>query len=333
MFRVPARPRAFTLIELLVVIAIIGILIGLLLPAVQKIREAANRMKCANNLKQIGLASHNYNDTYGELPGAWIHATAGQYAWPNRQDATIWFDILPFVEQDNLQKLGTNANPIVASGGWAEQSPRYEVAPNKVKTYICASDGTSPTGEDTRTASLYPLIGGSGQYATISYAANVNVYDPSGPGTVVTAMPDGASNTVMVGHRHRWCDASVIWGGAGQGTNSNWALTPRHAWNHWNMAVFGMGAYRTRKGGANPSPRNINGVVAANMDVRSGTLPFQIAPARGYCNPQVTSAPHSGAMPVGLGDGSVRNVSIRVSVTTWERACLPDDGNPVGNDW
>ena len=57
------------------------------------------------------------------------------------------------------------------------------------------------------------------------------------------------------------------------------------------MAVSGMGACRTRKGGANPSPRNINGVVAANMDVRSGSLPFQINPAKGYCNPQVTSAP------------------------------------------
>jgi prepilin-type N-terminal cleavage/methylation domain-containing protein len=332
MFAVRTRRPAFTLIELLVVIAIIGILIGLLLPAIQKIREAANRMKCSNNLKQVGLATHNYSDQFGEMPGAWQHATQQQWASPNRLDCTIWFDLLPFIEQNNLQNLGTKMNPLVATGGWTEQSPRNTVATQQVKTYVCPSDGTSPSGTDTRTASLYPLIGGPGEYTTSSYAANVMVYDPSAPVALVISMPDGLTNTVMMAHRHRWCDASVIWGGAGQGTNTDWALTPRQAWNHWNMAVFGMGAYRTRRG-TNPTPRNINGVVAANMDVRLGSLPFQVAPARGFCNPQVTSSPHTGAMPVLLGDGSVRNVSTSVSVTTWELACIPDDGQVLGSDW
>jgi len=200
-----------------------------------------------------------------------------------------------------------------------------------VKTYACPSDDSGPT--DTRTTSLYPLIGGPGDYATSSYAGNVNVLDPGAPGSIVNAMPDGTSNTVMIAHRYRWCDASVIWGGPGQGVNSDWALTPRQAWNHWNMAVFGMGAYRVRKGGANPTPRNINGVVADNMDVKLGSVPFQIAPAPGYCNPQVTSSPHTGVMPVALGDGSVRMVSLQVSVNTWANACIPDDGNPLGSDW
>jgi prepilin-type N-terminal cleavage/methylation domain-containing protein len=326
----PIRPHsrgAFTLIELLVVIAIIAVLIGLLLPAVQKVREAAARMYCSNNLKQIGIAVHNYEHTKSYLPGAWIDDRS---PYPNRDDATIWFFLLPFVEQANLANQGTNANPTVAGNGFLDESPFYTVGSMPVKTYTCTSDPTGTT--DTRTSTLYPLIGGRGDFATSNYAANVMVFDPSSPKSLVNSMPDGLSNCVMVAHRHRWCDASAIWGGAGQGTNTNWALTPRQAFNYWNMAVFGTGAYRARRSPA-PTRFNFNGVVAINMDFTSGTLPFQIAPAAGFCNPSVTSSPHTGAMPVGLGDGSVRMVSSGVSVTTWLNACVPDDGNTLGSDW
>jgi prepilin-type N-terminal cleavage/methylation domain-containing protein len=300
--------QGFTLIELLVVIAIIAVLIGLLLPAVQKVREAAARTQCVNNLKQIGLAAHDYENTYGKLPGAWVDDRS---AYPNRDDASFWFMILPFIEQTNLWNQGTKNNPVVAGNGFKDQSPYFTVGSTQVKSYICPSDPSDFA--DSRTPQYYPLIGGTGNelYATANYAANVMVFDPNGPKSLVSSMPDGTSNTVITGHRYRWCDASVIWGGPGQGTNTNWALTPRQAWNYWNMAVFGTATYISRRGGAGTQPGpDYYGVVAGDMDFVSGTLPFTIAPAPGYCNPQVTASPHTGVMPVGLGDGSVRTVGM-----------------------
>jgi len=160
MFRFPSR-KAFTLIELLVVIAIIAILIGLLLPAVQKVREAAARMSCSNNLKQIGLALHNHEATYQYFP------TAGSYPIstpPSTRTATSWSVqalLLPFIEQENLQRL-------------INFSVDYNLQPNvtgqKVNTYICPSEPKAILR--TGTPPHFPL----------NYAANMGswmVYNPS----------------------------------------------------------------------------------------------------------------------------------------------------------
>jgi prepilin-type N-terminal cleavage/methylation domain-containing protein len=104
----PRSPAAFTLIELLVVIAIIGILMALLLPAVQKIREAAARMQCQNNLKQLGLAAHNYHDSYQQFPPGTVKYRVYSPAGTNNlveYDRHTWVTLLlPYFEQDNLQR-------------------------------------------------------------------------------------------------------------------------------------------------------------------------------------------------------------------------------------
>src|SRR6266404_1365766 len=114
--RLPARGRwsGFTLIELLVVIAIIAVLIGLLLPAVQKVREAANRAKCSSNLKQIGIGLHNYHDVYHRFPAGYLWSGV---AWsPDSNESTWITHLLPFIEQDTLYRKADFTGPFGLGG-------------------------------------------------------------------------------------------------------------------------------------------------------------------------------------------------------------------------
>jgi prepilin-type N-terminal cleavage/methylation domain-containing protein/prepilin-type processing-associated H-X9-DG protein len=209
----PKRQRAFTLIELLVVIAIIAILIGLLLPAVQKVREAASRMKCENNLKQIGLALHSYHDSYGAFPCGWYGGTGGLTLY-----YTTWgVQILPYLEQTSLWNLTfawLQANP-----GYPWQASNPSIAFN-MPMYICPSN-TQPTACPAAASGLGTPV------SLFSYLGNAGTISgpPSSDGVLyansavrITDITDGSSNTVLVGERPASADMQFGWWPGAYGT-------------------------------------------------------------------------------------------------------------------
>jgi prepilin-type N-terminal cleavage/methylation domain-containing protein len=341
--------RGFTLIELLVVIAIIGILIALLLPAVQKVREAAARMECSNNLKQIGVAVHNYAGVYNKVPNAWLQQWNGANSCggpsfgansPNRDVTTMWHLIMPYVEQDALYKLGTRDDPQIVTDSMRLWCGLPQEGSAQVKVYICPSDPGPMLANNGAGTGNSPFnisyafnhqTNPPTQPALTNYAANVMVFDPSVNKSLMNSMPDGLSNTVAVAHRLRWCDATIFWGSYGAYTG--WAIHQFQTGNFRDSPYFGFPTYNQLRG-RNCTRQNEFGVPAQRMNFwGSSAVPFYTTPKPGYCDPDTPTSPHTGVMVCGLGDGSVRTVPSSVSGTTWRNACIPDDGTPLGSDW
>jgi len=189
--------RGFTLVELLVVIAIIGILIGMLLPAVQQVREAARRMDCANNLRQITLALHSYESAHREFPG--LPATS-QFGF------SVHAQILPFVEQANLQNLiDFEIDLMLGSGGRQSLNPVHAVASGSpLELFLCPSDGEDPifqnsnTGDATFAGTNYVVCTGDGTDTNYDTRARTNGVFWQGSKVGFAQMSDGASNTILV---------------------------------------------------------------------------------------------------------------------------------------
>jgi prepilin-type N-terminal cleavage/methylation domain-containing protein len=363
-YRRRCRP-AFTLIELLVVIAIIAILIGLLLPAVQKVREAAARIQCANNFHQLGLATHNYENTFTALPPfeifMWKVPNSSPPPWwgtrrggtplsSGAREAGLFYLLLPFMEEQNLVTLSATAtdNYYTAGGMWSEFCASIGNA--VIKKYICPSDGTNPSHQDPSSGPA----GGYPYYATSGYAGNVMVFDPATNQTIVSGMPDGSSNTIMFGHRLEWC-ANPGYNPPFGGIANDWDATTDQTGTRHPCPGFGYTTYAIRRA------KMINGVDVTGLSptnqagdgerrmlpvdrpdyslppsggvLPTSGIPFLVQPASGSCDLTVLASPHTAAMIVGLGDGSVRTVTSGVSVQTWWLACVPDDGMPLGSDW
>jgi len=313
------RWLGFTLIELLVVIAIIAILIGLLLPAVQKVRQAAARTQSVNNLKQMSLGLHSMNDAYGVLPANIMNGGANQY--PSNPAAmtgggTLQFYLMPFIEQQvNFNNMNAQAIANGHTSSWWAMYP--------IKTYVSPTDPTNPPGGLIDT--------GSPRYGT-SYAPNESVFGSGNAvGSTYTQMNDvnpatanipktflrGTSNTIVWAEKYAVCGtatqnvATFYWGENGGTCNRE----------------GGQGGNGSVPGFYNSIPPNANTIGLPQW------APNPFGSGTPICNPCLLQSFETGAIQVGLGDGSVRGVSSSISNPTWFLAVTASNQTPFGTDW
>jgi hypothetical protein len=357
----------------LVVIAIIAILIGLLLPAVQKVRDAAARTTCMNNVKQLSLSCHNYHDANGVFP-AFSMASSGA------DQGSAHFFLLPYIEQDNLYRLA-NGNS-------------FNVRAVGVKTFACPSDPTVQngqfSGEAVATAPNRLSVNGAPAgatpangtpYGAATYAINGQVAAGSPQNGHITrgsmtmqGISDGTSNTVLFAERMAWCTGPNFPSptatprlAAGSFTYSIWARGPKFNvtgpansnWNDGAPAVSALPPAANTSGAPNGpdgytwwdnaafnqihrNRNNTNGGPGPRSDPNfrqnwdGGVVNpggIQSQTVPRACDYRRLQAMHGSIMICGLADGSVRGVNSSVSANAWQIVCYPNDGLVVPSDW
>jgi prepilin-type N-terminal cleavage/methylation domain-containing protein len=329
------RRAGFTLIELLVVIAIIAILIGLLLPAVQKVREAAARTQCQNNLKQMGLAIHMCNDTIQRLPPTLGYYPGTSVSSGNGFGNGVFF-LLPYIEQQNVYNISVGSLFGIPNVYCPDNNGVFT---RPIKTFACPSDPSSSGG-------TVPDPGGNGfDWGVCNYAFNAlpfsgdngityatppaptgSGYSPQGSASIPASIPDGTSNTMLATERYALCTNATSEAVFGPYGGSFWAYSalsspqlpapmqyPMPVYPGFEIAFF--------------APFSATAIGPASV------FQLQPKPYNGNCDPFRASSPHTGVIQALLFDGSVRMIAAGISPNTWWWACTPSGGEVLASDW
>jgi len=333
------RRVGFTLIELLVVIAIIAVLIALLVPAVQKVRDAAANSQCVNNLKQLALATHSCHDAQGKLPPVLGWFTPTNAAEGGAGYGNVLFHLLPYIDQQDLYYKFATINSTTGL-------PAYE-------DYSTTDTGTYPTNPGSYSVPVFycpsdPTVNGGypanyvDQYAACTYACNFFAFGtataayPNGVGTMpynVTSFNlwgintfqasfgDGTSNTALFTERYAQCQKT---GGASGGCT--WA---EYGANFYLSVVMFPGAGTTLMSGT-----ALDAAYSYSWGPQASAL-FQVQPnsPTTNCDPALASSPHSTGINVAMADGSVRRASTSISFQMWWDIFTPNGGEMVSDDW